>query len=337
VAPRRETTIPPKLRILFVTSMHPSGAFPLRGVIVQRLAAALRAQGHRVEVVGLSAGGGPWRYFRARPRVAHAIHDLRPDVIHVHFGYSGLALPRTTVPVVTTFNGDDLHGTLGKAGHPTWRSRLGTLASQYTAWRSARCIAVSATLRERLWGRGARAKTVVIRDAVDQTLFRPLSRSAARARLGLEEDALLVIFPHDVSQPTKRVWLAEAAVAELQRSLPATKLWIVNGKPPDEMPWYYAAADVMLMTSLREGGPSSVKEALACGIPVVSVEVGDTELFREAADGVRLAADEPVALAAALHDVLKAPRERRSLLPPGLDLGAAARAITALYREAIAT
>ena len=126
--------------------MHPSSASPLRGVIVERLAAALRAEGHHIDVVGLGAGGGPWRYLRARPRVAQAIRELRPDVIHIHFGYSGLALPSTTVPVVTTFNGDDLHGTLGTAGHATLRSRLGVLVSQYTAWRSTRCIAVSASL-----------------------------------------------------------------------------------------------------------------------------------------------------------------------------------------------
>ena len=80
-----------------------------------------------------------------------------------------------------------------------------------------------------------------------------------------------------------------------------------------------------------------MKEALACGIPVVSVAVGDTELFGEAPEGIRVAADNPGALAAALREVLKMSGERRSLLPPGLHLEAAARTITALYREAIAT
>src|SRR5690348_8400020 len=98
--------------------MHPSSIFPLRGVIVQRLAVALRALGHRVDFVELGVGN-PLRYLFARWRVAQAIRATHPDVIHVHFGYSGLAVPRTSVPIVTTFNGDDLTGTPRASGHLT--------------------------------------------------------------------------------------------------------------------------------------------------------------------------------------------------------------------------
>ena len=315
--------------------MHPSPAFPLRGVSVGRLAGALRALGHRVELVELGAGQGPWGYLRARARVAKAIRALSPDVVHVHYGPCGLAVPRTNVPLVTTFVGDDLNGTPDRSGRTTWKIRVGILLSHYAARRSRRCITVSTSLRSRLTG-SLRERVVVVRDAVDQTLFRPLPRAAARQRLGLPPDAVLVMFPHDTTQPTKRLWLAEAAVAELQRHMPAAQLWVVNGKPPDEMPWYYSAADAMIVTSLREGGPSSVKEALACGIPVISVAVGDIDLFGEAPEGIRVAAANAGALAAALHDALKMPRERRSLLPPGLGLREAAQAVVAVYRQAMA-
>jgi len=303
-----------------------------------RLIGALRALGHHVELFELGAGVGGLGYVRSRKRVAKTIRTLSPDVVHVHYGPCGLAVPPTNVPLVTTFVGDDLNGTPDRAGRTTWKSRAGILLSHYAAWRSRRCVTVSKTLRSRLRMAALRHRTVVIRDPVDPALFCPLPRAEARQRLGLPSDAVLVIFPHDTTQPTKRLWLAEAAVAELQRTVPAAKLWVVNGKPPDEMPWYYAAADVMIVTSLREGGPSSVKEALACGIPVVSVAVGDTELFGEVPDGIRVAADNPAALAAALHDALKMPREpRRSLLPPGLELRQAAQAVVAVYREAMAS
>jgi len=305
--------------------------------MVQRQAAALRALGHEVELVELGTKGGPLRYVLARRWVARALRALSPDVIHVHFGYSGLAVPRTTVPILTTFYGDDLNGTLGPAGRLTWKSRLGVLFSHCVAYRSRRCITVSEALRKRLWTGGLRARTVVIRDAVEPTLFRPLPRAEARERVGVSQSAMLVIFPHTVSQPGKRVWLAEAAIRELRRWLPSAQLWVVNARPADEMPWYYAAADAMIVTSAREGGPSSVKEALACGVPVVSVPVGDTELFAEVPEGIRTATDRPDALAAALREVLDgAPAERRSLLPPGLTLREAARTLTALYGTVVA-
>jgi len=326
------------LTILFVTSMHPSSVFPLRGVIVLRLAEALRALGHRVELFELGVSGGPRRYLKARKGVAAKMETVRPDVVHAVFGYSGLAVPRSRVPLVTSFNGDDLNGTVGSNGRLTLRSRLGILLSQWVAYRSARCIAVSAPLRERLWLPAVRTKTRVIRDAVDTVLFRPFPKNTARKRLGLSPDQVLVIFPHDVAQPTKRVQLAEAAVALLCKRLPQARLWIVNDRPPGDMPWYYAAADVMIVTSVREGGPSSVKEALACGIPVVSVPVGDITLFQEARGAMFRADASPEALAAALYDAVSwgAHTDRRSYLPTGLTLDRAALTVVTLYREVLA-
>jgi len=324
-----------RLNILFVTSMHPSSTFPLRGVIVQRLAAALRDLGHRVDFVELGVGS-PVRYLFARSRVAKAIRVADPDVIHVHFGYSGLAVPHTSVPIVTTFNGDDLTGTPRASGHLTFKSRLGIVASQYAAWRSARCIAVSKTLRERIWTKALRDKTEVIRDAVDPSLFRPLPRREARERLGVPQDAVLIIFPHNAWEPRKRVWLAKAAVGALRESIPKASLWIVNDRPADQMPWYYAAADAMVVTSMFEGGPTATKEALACGIPVVSVAVGDLDLFAEAPLGASCVEDHPSALASALRKRLEQPpTERVSFLPDTLTLEYAARRVSELYRQVI--
>jgi teichuronic acid biosynthesis glycosyltransferase TuaC len=317
--------------------MHPSPAFPLRGVIVIRLAAALRKQGHRIEIAELGVGS-PMRYLLARRRVADAIRALRPDLVHVHFGYSGLAVPRTSVPIITTFNGDDLTGTPDRRGRLSMKSRLGILASHYAAYRSVRCIAVSKTLRLYLRTKSLRAKTDVIRDAVDTLLFRPLPRQAARERLGMPQDAVLIIFPHNAWEPRKRVWLAEAAVALVRESVPNAQLWVVNGRPADEMPWYYAAADAMVVTSMFEGGPTATKEALACGVPVVSVAVGDLDLFEEVPVDSKCVEDQPVALALALREVLGSARsERVSLLPKSLSLEEAARSVAAVYREVLGT
>src|SRR2546427_1901230 len=88
------------MRILFVTSMHPTIANPQRGVIVARLAEALRAIGHEVELFPLGHQGGPIRYVKARSRFAATVHSYVPDVIHVHFGYSGIAVPAMKVAEV---------------------------------------------------------------------------------------------------------------------------------------------------------------------------------------------------------------------------------------------
>lgn len=315
--------------------MHPTPTFPLRGVVIQRLANALTEAGHEIQWVRLPDRRGLTRYLQGREPVRHAVAEFRPDLVHVHFGYSILAVPRIRTPVVTSFYGDDLNGTSRLGGRLSLRSRVGVVLSHYAGLRSRALITVSEGLRDQLRLDSLRRRTAVVRDAIDSRLFMPHPRDTARKRLGVGPGEFLVLFPHDVSQPNKRVDLAKAAVTELQRGLPAARLWVVNGKPPDEMPWYYSAADVMLVTSVREGGPSSAKEALACGIPVVSVPVGDVELFRDVPDHTRLADPSPAALAAAIRTFGSASSgHRASYLPPFLELRSAAEAITRVYQVA---
>jgi teichuronic acid biosynthesis glycosyltransferase TuaC len=322
------------MRVLFVTSMHPTAANPQRGIIVARLAQALRGLGHEIEFFRLGHDGGPLRYLRARPNVAAMVRTYAPSVVHVHFGYSGLAVPALDVPIVTSFYGDDLNGTW-VAGRTTWRSRVGVLISQLVALRSNRCVIVSEALRERLWFPTVRRKTVVVRDAVDPLLFRPYPRDAARARLGLERGEVLILFPHDVTQATKRLGLAQAAVAQLRMSEPRARLWVVNGQAPDQMAWYYSASDVMIITSASESGPSSAKEALACGLPVVGVPVGDLQLFEDVPEMMIRADATPDSLAHALNRALTISSEpRRSHLPSELSLSSAARCIEEAYLAA---
>src|SRR3989442_13756099 len=73
------------------------------------------------------------------------------------------------------------------------------------------------------------------------------------------------------------------------------------------------ACDVLVFPSAQEGSPNTVKEALACNLPVVSVPVGDVPLRLRGIEGCELCADErPETIAAALERVL-----RRGHRPPG--------------------
>ena len=45
----------------------------------------------------------------------------------------------------------------------------------------------------------------------------------------------------------------------------------------DLVPYYFNASDLHLLVSDFEGSPNSIKESLACDIPVVSTKVGNVE------------------------------------------------------------
>jgi glycosyltransferase involved in cell wall biosynthesis len=145
----------------------------------------------------------------------------------------------------------------------------------------------------------------VIPSGLDFGLFRPIPRDEARRHLGLPLDRRLVLFAGSPDWPRKRYALARQAVDVLARTLPAD-LVVAWGVPHDDIPYYMSACDVMAFTSMLEGSPNVVKEALACDLPVVSVPVGDVPDRLRGVANCELCADErPETIAAALERVLR--------------------------------
>src|SRR5207237_628154 len=141
---------------------------------------------------------------------------------------------------------------------------------------------------------------------IDLARFRPLDRGACRVKLGWDTARRHVVFPAAPERAEKRFWLAEAAVAELKRT--DVELHALDGVSHEDVPTWLNAADVVLLTSTHEGSPNVVKEALACNVPVVSVDVGDVA----GRDGSFVAAADPAELAARLATILAGPARCRS-------------------------
>lgn len=201
------------------------------------------------------------------------IRDFGPDLLHAHFGTitSFIASFGTNIPVVITFRGSDLNG------HPATgpiRGPLGLVLSQLSILRAKRVICVSKQMRERIW-RG-RNRALVLPTGVNLSLFRPCARDAARSQLGWKACDFIVLFNSGSEPKAKGVELAKAAVAIAQSTIGPIRLVVLDGTvSPDKMPVYLNASDCLLLASCNEGSPNIVKEALACNVPVVAVDVGD--------------------------------------------------------------
>lgn len=303
------------MRVLVVTNMWPSPSAPSFGVFVAEQVEALRARGVAVDVLFL--GRGPKAYLSGPAHIAARVLSYRPDLVHAHYGLTGAAcalLPN--LRFVVTYHGSDVF-------LPRQR-RWSRLASR----RAALNICVSKGVQERL---GA-AHAEVVPCGVDLQHFRPRPRAAARAKFGLPEDRKVVLFGGARANPVKDFGLFEAAVAR------SCEPWVVRtleGIDRAEVPALMAAADVLALTSRHEGSPMVVKEALACGLPVVSVDVGDVrEWLQDPAYG-RVVARDADEVAAALVQVLAAPRPDAppQALLPSLDTVQIAARIEALYRS----
>ena len=85
--------------------------------------------------------------------------------------------------------------------------------------------------------------------------------------------------------------------------------------PTHEMDKYYRAADLFVLSSVREANPVALLEAMSCGLPCIASRLdGSTDVIIE--DGVNgrlVAPDDEQALAAALAGVLADPGAGRRM------------------------
>ena len=134
--------------------------------------------------------------------------------------------------------------------------------------------------------------------------FIPRPRKQARQRLGWNRNDPVVIIDAARDPVCKGLDLAQRAIEITRRRLPSVKLKILDGVPPEQMPYYCSAADVLLCASRREGSPNIVKESLACNLPVVSTPVGDVPERLQGVVPSRVVPRDPVCLAEALLEIL---------------------------------
>lgn len=303
LAPKGVRKPEPGLRVLMVTSEWPAPGFPGTTNFIKRQAEFLQAAGVNVEVFVFRGSRNPYNYAAAWTRLRPRLNADRYDLVHAQFGQSGLlALPKR-LPLVVTFRGSDLLGIVGdRHGRYTLAGRVLNQASRLVARRADAVIVVADHMRKNL---KTAAPVHVVPSGLDLDLFRSTPRDEARRQLGMDPDERLVLFVGRQHQARKRYPLAREAVDLLNQRMPA-RLVLGWGVPHEKIPLYMSACDVLIVTSMQEGSPNVVKEALACDLPVVSVAVGDVRERLQNVDGCEVCADErPATIAAALERVLR--------------------------------
>lgn len=250
------------LRVLAVTNMWPEdGGY--RGLFVRQAMGAVSGLGHEVDVELVAQSRGRLDYLKAGRRIRRRVRDRPYDIVHVHFGMTGLACRITRPPRVLTLYGSDINTPWKR-----WVTKLG--------WTG---VAARIYVSRRLAEAAGDPDGHVIPNGIDVAHFQPLDRLEARARLGLDDEGLIVLFGGDPRRAQKGFDLFDRAVDGLRRSgVPARQLILSEPRQPiDRVVLKMAAADLLLFTSRRgsEGSPTVVKEAVAMGLPVVTVDVGD--------------------------------------------------------------
>ena len=304
------------MRVLVVTNMYPNDAHPDDGTFVAAQVESLRDVGIDVEVLFVNRlGGGRQVYRDLKKTVRASFKKLSPDLVHVMYGGVMSAVVTKAIrerPVLVSFCGSDLLGIRGGAVQKL-SARFGVAASKRAAVRAEGIVVKSENLLNALPRRIDSSRVWVLPNGVDLRRFCPIDRLECQRRLGWDPSRRHVLFPANPTRPEKRFGLAEACVARLNESGADVDLHILRDVPHEDVPRWLNAAEAILVTSTHEGSPNAVKEALACNVPVVSVDVGDVRARIDGIDGCFIADTTSEDLAAKLSRVFerKAPIDAR--------------------------
>jgi glycosyltransferase involved in cell wall biosynthesis len=296
------------VKILAVTNIYPTRERPGNGVFIEQQVKSLLSRGLDVRVLFVDRRTeGPSIYYRIGAMLQRELAEFAPDVVHVMYG--GVMADQVTkqrgLPTLVTFHGSDLLGENLSGLARKLISHYGVFCSRKAARRANGVIVVARHLLKAL-GRGIDStKIKVIPCGIDLERFKPLDRTVCQRRLGWDAEAFHVLFATSAGDPVKRPELARAAIDLLSRKYRQINFHVLSGISNTEVPHWLNAADALLLTSKHEGSPTIVKEALACGLPVVSVNVGDVAERIEGVDGCHLAEAEPAALACKLELVFQ--------------------------------
>lgn len=242
------------MKVLMIASYNRNRFAPF----ILEQANALEGLGCDVEYFGLQ-GYGLSGYLKNLPGLKKKIKEFNPDVVHAHFGLSGLlANLQRKKPVVTTYHGSDINE---KSLLPF--SRLSIQGSAWNIFVSRQIIEVA----------HPRRKYSLLPCGVDINELQLMEKQEARQKMNLSNDKFYVLFAGSYDREVKNAPLAKEVVSKLPNK--DVELLELKGYSHDEVTMLMCAVDVLLMTSLNEGSPQVIKEAMACGCPIVSVNVGD--------------------------------------------------------------
>jgi glycosyltransferase involved in cell wall biosynthesis len=248
------------------------------------------------------------------------------NIIDAHFaypdGYAATLLGHwLKVPVTITLRGTEVP--LSKM--PDRKARLLTALKNAT-----RVFSVSDSLKQHVVSLGAEADKIrVVGNGIDLVKFYPLSRSVARAELNIAENAkvlvsvgalvdrkgfhrVIEILPALVAKYPELIYLIVGGdspegniKARLEQQVKTLKLEanvrFLGAYPSEQLKLPLSAANLFVLATANEGWANVFLEAMACGLPVITTEVGgNKEVVNTQELGIIVPFGDPAALLAAL-------------------------------------
>ena len=269
----------------------------------------------------------PMDDFRAQRELTHILRRWRPQIVHTHMAKAGalgrIAARRASVPItVHTFHGDVHRSYVGQLKNKAFATIERELGKRTDA-----LVTEASWVRDDLLalgiGRPEQWHVVPVGADLDPSLSLRPDQRTSRASLGLPSDGAIIgcvaatgsIQGHATFLEAARraadlypgVTFAMAPAPEHLKTAARRLLGerVVFTEGAGDLPAFYAACDVVTLTSQLEGIPMALLEASAAGKPVVATRTGGVrEAVRDGNTGWLVSPDDPAASAANITALL---------------------------------
>ncbi len=305
------------MKVLFVSSGNKKFE---DSPIVRIQGESLRKKGVEVDYFYL-VGKGLKGYLRNIFRLRSYLKENEFDLVHAHYSLSAIvASLASRLPVVASLMGSDAHA-----------NRMMRVIIKYFQRFRWKAVIVKA---ERMKRENFLTEAVVIPNGVNFQVFGPVDKGTARRKVGFNQKRHIIFVANPVRRE-KNFQLASQAFKMLDDR--DVELNVVSYVKFEMIPYYYYAADVLLITSLWEGSPNVVKEAMACNLPIVATDVGDVREVVGHTNGCYVTSFEPQDVATKLKLALAFGRRTNGRDHiKHLDSQVIARRIIQVYEEVLA-
>ena len=285
---------------------------------------------------------GFWGYLKELPKLKHYIHIHKPDVLHAHYGLCGLlANLQRRVPVVTTYHGSDIN-----VPKVLRFSKIAMRLSAYNIFVSKRNIAIAIGRKgDKAMKRIGKYSLLPCGVNIPPPWNELQNKLVGQLTLNQWVQSILsineknVLFAGAFDNAVKDPELAKAAMNELEKMGVKAELIELKGYNRDQVNALMYTCDALLMTSKTEGSPQVIKEAMACGCPIVSVDVGDVaERLSGVEGGYVVPSREPKDIAQAILQAIAYEGKtngRERIIEMGLSNEQVAERLIAIYQSLV--
>jgi len=261
------------MKILIIANAYPNEQQPYFGIYIKEQFEYLRDHYDMDVDLFVLKGKSSFQKYCNPIALYRKIKEFDPDIIHIHFGLSGLPLLLISPfikrrKVIATYHGSDING-------------------------SKTVFSISKML----------IRYADINIAVSQQIFekiKPISKNTKWIPCGIDDLFLddqepverknVIIFPGSPARVVKNYPLFEKMLHLLNAKYGLDpEVILFDSKSREEVKNALLEAKCLVMTSLSEGSPQVIKEAIACDIPIVSTPVGDVPYLIEKLDNCYIA------------------------------------------------